>query len=128
MRGVLRSFLTLGFCLVGGLQALAGCQSNRLAPADLAGSGLKLDYFTTVGDVSVGTVDMMYFSRGDCSCGFAPKSKDIPVTVLYGLRKAAAIRAFLKKYELFPGVCPPQKNTWSKTLFCIQKGVPGCGG
>ncbi len=128
MRRSLCALLTFGVFLTGGLQAWANCPSNRLAPTDLAASGLKLDYFTTVGDVSVGTIDMMYFSKGDCSCGFAPKSKDIPVTVLYGLREMAAIRAFLKKYELFPGVCPPQKNTWSKTLFCIQKGVPGCGG
>jgi hypothetical protein len=127
MRGTLRALLTFGVFLTGSLQAWGSCTSNRLAPADLAASGLKLDYFTTRGDVSVGTIDMMYFSKGDCACGFAPKSKGIPVTVLYGLRKASAIRAFLKEYELFPGVCPPQTNTWSKTFFCIQKGVPGCG-
>jgi len=128
MRGLLRASVTFCVFATGTLEAWAACPSNRLAPADLAASGLKLDYFTTRGDVSVGTIDMMYFSKGDCSCGFAPKSKDIPVTILYGLRKASAIRAFLKKYELFPGVCPAVTNTWSKTLFCIQKGVPGCGG
>lgn len=126
MRGLFRSFLTFGFCLVGALQASASCQTNRLAPADLAASGFKLDYFTVVDDAS-GAIDMMYFSKGDCSCGFAPKTKGIPTPVLYGLRKASAIRAFLKSYELFPGLCPPPTNTWSKTLFCLRKGVPGCG-
>ncbi|MGE0241752.1 MAG: hypothetical protein AB7S59_23765, partial [Parvibaculaceae bacterium] len=106
----------------------AACSSNRLAAADLAGGGFKLDYFTTTGDLPNGAVEMMYFSKGDCSCGFAPKTKGIPNKLLYGLRKASAIRTFMKSYELFPGLCPPPTNTWSKFVFCVQKGVPGCGG